>query len=475
MQIKVQTIIRFNDGHEEMSEVGYINKDYERLEAIGLSLDEAKTVLKNIQERVVTAQTQAYLQDQKQCEHCGAQRRNKDSRTVTFRTLFGKLRLQSPRLYHCPCRAQEGKTFSPLTQLLPERTSPELLFLESKWASLVSYGMTAKLIQDVLPVHETFNEATVRNHLLKVAERNEEGLGEERHSYITGCPREWGKLPTPNGPLFVGIDGGFIRSRHKGKHFEVIAGKSILTFKRDELESNASAKCFGFVNVYDSKPKRRFFEMLKSQGIQLNQQITFLSDGGDTVRELQTFLSPEAEYLLDWFHVTMRLTVLKQTAKGLPIKGWGLIEGKDKVITRLVQIKHFLWHGNVYKALRKIESLELDLECVELDNPSPVTKKLYRYVCELRSYIGNNQGYIPNYGERYRNGERISTGFVESTINQVVAKRFVKKQQMQWTQRGAHLLLQVRTKVLNDELDNMFRQWYPSFMSKSADELPMAA
>jgi hypothetical protein len=39
----------------------------------------------------------------------------------------------------------------------------------------------------------------------------------------------------------------------------------------------------------------------------------------------------------------------------------------------------------------------------------------------------------------------------------------VKKQQMSWTLRGAHLLLQVRTKVLNNELGAVFRQWYPQF------------
>ena len=60
-------------------------------------------------------------------------------------------------------------------------------------------------------------------------------------------------------------------------------------------------------------------------------------------------------------------------------------------------------------------------------------------------------------------GEAISTAFVESTINQVVSKRFVKKQQMQWTPRGAHLLLQTRTKVLNDDLEDVFRGWYPQF------------
>jgi len=57
---------------------------------------------------------------------------------------------------------------------------------------------------------------------------------------------------------------------------------------------------------------------------------------------------------------------------------------------------------------------------------------------------------------------------VESTINQVVSKRFVKKQQMQWTPRGAHLLLQTRTKVLNNDLEDVFRSWYPQFYAQAA-------
>jgi hypothetical protein len=65
-------------------------------------------------------------------------------------------------------------------------------------------------------------------------------------------------------------------------------------------------------------------------------------------------------------------------------------------------------------------------------------------------------------------GERISTAFVESTINQLVSRRFVKKQQMQWILRGAHLLLQTRTKVLNDELEEVSRRWYPQFRPKAA-------
>ena len=40
----------------------------------------------------------------------------------------------------------------------------------------------------------------------------------------------------------------------------------------------------------------------------------------------------------------------------------------------------------------------------------------------------------------------------------------VKKQQMRWSPRGAHLLLQVRTRVLNDDLADDFRRWFPGFI-----------
>jgi hypothetical protein len=59
------------------------------------------------------------------------------------------------------------------------------------------------------------------------------------------------------------------------------------------------------------------------------------------------------------------------------------------------------------------------------------TRKLLKAVEKFYTYIDNNAGFIPSYGER------IGTGFVESTVNQVISKRFCKRQQMQWTKRGS--------------------------------------
>ena len=101
--------------------------------------------------------------------------------------------------------------------------------------------------------------------------------------------------------------------------------------------------------------------------------------------------------------------------------------------------------------------------------------KLLKQLREFGGYIRNNQDYIPNYGEQYRNGERIATSFVESAVNQVVSKRMAKTQQMAWTERGAHLLLQVRARVLNGELEETFRRWYPKFHCQEPVVLAAAA
>ena len=76
-------------------------------------------------------------------------------------------------------------------------------------------------------------------------------------------------------------------------------------------------------------------------------------------------------------------------------------------------------------------------------------------------YIQANRAFIPNYGDRWRNGEAISTAFVESAVNQIVSRRFVKKQQMRWTERGGHHLLQIRTRVLNGEWRGTLERWNP--------------
>ncbi len=197
--------------------------------------------------------------------------------------------------------------------------------------------------------------------------------------------------------------------------------------------------------------------------MQMNQQVTFFTDGGEDVRDLPAYLNPQAEQYLDWFHITMRITVMHQLAKGLCSRDNPIVA--KEVLEELERLKWFLWHGNVFRALRTVEDLELDLD---IDDAGAEQRKLLKVVTEFGGYIRAHGGWITNCGERYRNGDTISSAFAESTVNQVVSKRLVKKQQMRWAPKGAHLLLQVRTKVLNDDLADAFQRWYPSFVAPTA-------
>jgi hypothetical protein len=113
------------------------------------------------------------------------------------------------------------------------------------------------------------------------------------------------------------------------------------------------------VQTLDTKPKRRLYEVLQSQGLQMNHNITFLSDGDDTLRKLQLEMSPKATHLLDWFYLTMKLTVLDQFGKDLVHCEAELGEAIRDQIERL---KWSLWHGQVDKALGKIDGLETSME-----------------------------------------------------------------------------------------------------------------
>ena len=103
----------------------------------------------------------------------------------------------------------------------------------------------------------------------------------------------------------------------------------------------------------------------------------------------------------------MRLTVLQQQIKGFQKEQQ---QTGAAISKRVESIKHLLWHGNSVEALERLKSLFLDLDFMR--NRSPQIQKLAKSVEELETYIRNNQESIPNYGERYRQGDRISTAFV---------------------------------------------------------------
>ena len=143
----------------------------------------------------------------------------------------------------------------------------------------------------------------------------------------------------------------------------------------------------------------------------------------------------------------MSLTVIQQHMKRLAHHNPNEAESLSR---HLRQIKGLLWNGNPHDGQTVIEDLVMDLDKIETDCAS--IKALRKSAAEFETYIANNKDMIPNFAERRRYGERVSTGFVECSVNTVIGKGDYpsdfkiyeiwhgKRQQMRWSKQGAQTM-----------------------------------
>src|SRR5256885_10804378 len=255
MRVKLQLVMCSDEGQEEtVTDVITLNKNSQRIEHLGLTLAEAKQLLSTLQRHLLQQQVDTFLDPCTTCPDCGALLKVKAHASRSFRTLFGTCKLDSQRLEHCDCKRRKTSSFRPLSALLTESVTPELLSMEAKWSSLVSYGMSLEALTDFLPLDVALDVKTVRYDTLKVAKRLEAELGDEQPCFIEGTPSDWDLLPRPDGTFKVGIDGGYVRNWFAKKHnFEVIVGKSTRAFGEDEADKTPSSKRFGFVQTLDTQ------------------------------------------------------------------------------------------------------------------------------------------------------------------------------------------------------------------------------
>jgi hypothetical protein len=151
------------------------------------------------------------------CVSCGRGLASKGHYPVTFRPLYGDVPVRVRRLLTCPCQGQGGARSSAALDLGNDAVAPELAYITARYAALTPFGKVATLLSELLPMSGAQNAGTVRNRTLRVGE-----TVVQRHGTETTKPT----APPPMPPVVVGLDGDYVRSRHRQeeRHFEVIAG-----------------------------------------------------------------------------------------------------------------------------------------------------------------------------------------------------------------------------------------------------------
>ena len=257
MRVKLQLVMCNDQGDEEtVTDVITLNKNHPTHRASRVDPGRVQTLLSTLQRHLLQQQVTTFLDTCSTCPDCGTPLKLKARGSRSFRTLFGTFKFYSPRLEHCDCTRRKTASFRPLSALLTESVAPELLYMEAKWSSLVSYGMSLDALQDFLPLDLTLDVKTVRYDTLKVAKRLEAELGDEQSGFIEGDPRDWDLLPLPEGSFTVGIDGGYVRNWLDKKHnFEVIVGKSMLSFgEGEEDQGRPRSSALGLSKRWIPKP-----------------------------------------------------------------------------------------------------------------------------------------------------------------------------------------------------------------------------
>ena len=149
--------------------VAVIERQDHSVADLGLTLAEGRALLAKVQAGLVVHQTAEWTANQAACASCGAMLAHKDRRTIIMRTVFGKIALPSPRWLACRCDSKHGeprRSRSPMATALPRRATPELEYLQAKWAAHLSYRQAVELLCEVLPLEEALSLGGIRRGLI---------------------------------------------------------------------------------------------------------------------------------------------------------------------------------------------------------------------------------------------------------------------------------------------------------------------
>jgi hypothetical protein len=447
MRIIVETT--FENGTTKQHRLGRLSRPFRRTqpEGFGLLLEDAKTILGQLQNAILLDQIEEISQASRICPDCDRVRAIHDYRSRVLDTLFGRFEVKVPRIRRCACNAKSdvvlGGPLSPLAHFFPDRSTPELRRLQAELGARHSFREAARILETFLPCAKQVN-TLVRNRLGKVAREI--------------CDSEQTELLVPSAAeeapaLTVFLDGAHIRCRpeYQKRHLDVVVGK---------IESHDKCRRFGLVQQAVLSPASQLRQDLRALGWDHEQTVTVISDGEPALPNLvRNAIGGKVRHILDWWHISMRIQHVENAVKGL-LQSRGF-SGIPVLFKRPAEtLRWYLWHGKVLTATTSLQWLIVD--CTRLNTDDRMAAEAARRVqarCrDLYSYLANNMDSLTDYGRRYRTGRPISSSRAEGCVDDIGNTRMGKRRRMRWSPKGAHRVAVVRAAVLDGRLTGAYQR-----------------
>ena len=405
-------------------------------ETLGLTLAEGKKTLAGLQRHLVQAQTEEHCRSRRLCQHCGARRPLKDIRPRRLTSLFGVVEVRAPRFGPCRCGVASRRTITPVAEIMPDRCTPEYERTLAKMGALLPYRRARSLLEEFFPLGDAPEVETIRQRTLHVGAR----LERKAVAPPTFAP------PTEAQSIALAIDGGHVKAvrSYQVRSFEVLVAQV----------SNDDGKqvVFSSLPAEADRQAQQLRGVLHELGATSRTPVTILSDGADGPRALGEAASVgPTHHVLDWFHLAMRIQHVAQAAKSWPEARLAEREEGARLADTIEHIHWRLWHGQVRRALDLVGETLVTLEATaKTASPKAVTaSKVAGVLRGLETYVSGQSELIIDYATARGSDEPISTATTESTVQWLLHRRMGANQQMRWSPRGAHLMLKVRTSVVN--------------------------
>lgn len=112
MQISVQIVVQTEvDEQASVTEIARFERESFDADSLGLHLKEAKALLGRLQRSMIDAQAAEAIARLSMCPNCGSRLTVKGHHRLVYRSVFGRLLFDRPRLYQCRCSGSAHRSF----------------------------------------------------------------------------------------------------------------------------------------------------------------------------------------------------------------------------------------------------------------------------------------------------------------------------------------------------------------------------
>jgi hypothetical protein len=216
-------------------------------------------------------------------------------------SLFGTFEVHAPHLAPCRCAVTCRRTLSPITEIMPDRCTPEYERVVAKIGALLPYRGAQALLPEFLPLNDQPAIETVRQRTLHVGARL------EKEAIVSS--------PTPSTAaqsITLSIDGGHVRPvrSYQMRSFEIL----LVQVSNDD----GKQVVFSSMPAEADRQREQLRGVLQGLGATPSMPVTISSDGAAGPRSLgeAASLGP-TRHGLDRFHLAMRIQHVAQAAKRL--------------------------------------------------------------------------------------------------------------------------------------------------------------